>query len=170
MNFFVQIFIFQLFLFKKFKGLIFLKKCDNYLYLISKVSHNNYFLKTTYIEYYHNHTYVQDSDGDWYPVYWCEETDDIQKQYPSSSTLYNPCYHDIYCSLSASGILPKAILSQKMYRNSFGETLCQNDNYICTVDIVLLSPNILEGNIISINYDRINSNNNNGTSTIVFYI
>ena len=171
MNFFVQIFIFQFFLIKKFKGLIFLKTCASYLYLISKVSHNDYFLKTTYIEFYHNHSSYQDIYGESHTYYWCDQTNDIQAQNPSAANIYNPCDHDLYCSLSSSGSLPKVIFSQKMYRNSTGETLCDDiiNTYICTVDIVLLSANILEyNNIININYNRINSDNNNGTSTIVF--
>ena len=41
---FLQNFILLFFLIQIFNGLIFYKKCDNYVYTLSKVYHSNYFL------------------------------------------------------------------------------------------------------------------------------
>ena len=117
MYFFTQNFILLFFLIRIFNGLIFFKKCSNYVYTLSKVYHNNYFLKTAYQQYKNDHY------DTYYDYYWhhlnCEckifnNNDDISsfnsinainKPFPNSNTQH--------CNLNEVSE-KKYILSQKI--------------------------------------------------------
>lgn len=171
MYFFTQNFILLFFLIRIFNGLIFFKKCNNYVYTLSKVYHNNYFLKTAYQQYKNDH-YDRYYDDYWHHLN-CEckifnNNDDISsfnsinainKPFPNSNTQH--------CNLNEVSE-KKYILSQKICELSSIEYLCANSNnpnYVADI-VFLKSANFEETNLININYKR--SDSNNGTSNITF--